>query len=111
MDRVSAIRKELDDAALAEEYIEGREFYVGVLGNSQPKALPPVEIDFTGFPEGVPKVMDSKAKWDETQQGVQGYPVGHRRRCPTSCARGSRRWRWMPIGRSACATTVGSISA
>jgi D-alanine-D-alanine ligase len=72
IDRVSAIRKELDDAALAEEFIDGREFYVGVIGNSQPKALPPVEIDFTGFPEGVPKVMDSKAKWDEHSKEYKG---------------------------------------
>ena len=72
IDRVSAIRKELDDAALAEEFIDGREFYVGVVGNSQPKALPPVEIDFTGFPEGVPKVMDSKAKWDERSKEYKG---------------------------------------
>jgi D-alanine-D-alanine ligase len=71
-DRVSAIRRELDDAALAEEFIDGREFYVGVIGNSQPKALPPVEIDFTGFPEGVPKVMDSKAKWDERSKEYKG---------------------------------------
>ena len=72
MERVSAIRREVDDAALAEEFIEGREFYVGVIGNSQPKALPPVEIDFTGFPEGVPKVMDSKAKWDERSKEYKG---------------------------------------
>jgi D-alanine-D-alanine ligase len=72
MERVTAIRKELDDSALAEEYIEGREFYVGVLGNIQAKALPPVEIDFTGFPDGVPKVMDSKAKWDERSKEYKG---------------------------------------
>jgi len=72
MERVVAIRKELNDSALAEEYIEGREFYVGVLGNTQAKALPPVEIDFTGFPEGVPKVMDSKAKWDEKSKEYKG---------------------------------------
>jgi D-alanine-D-alanine ligase len=72
MERVSAIRREVDDAALAEEFIDGREFYVGVVGNSQPKALPPVEIDFTGFPEGVPKVMDSKAKWDERSKEYKG---------------------------------------
>jgi D-alanine-D-alanine ligase len=72
MERVAAIHKELEDSALAEEYIEGREFYVGVLGNAQPKALPPVEIDFTGFPEGVPKVMDSKAKWDERSKEYKG---------------------------------------
>ena len=63
---------ELNDSALAEEYIEGREFYVGVLGNGQPKALPPVEVDFTGFPEGAPKVLDSKAKWDERSKEYKG---------------------------------------
>jgi len=72
MERVTAIRKELNDSALAEEYIEGREFYVGVLGNGQPKALPPIEVDFTGFPEGVPKVLDSKAKWDESSKEYKG---------------------------------------
>jgi D-alanine-D-alanine ligase len=72
MERVAAIRKELNDAALAEEFIDGREFYVGVLGNGQPKALPPVEVDFTGFPEGVPKVLDSKAKWDERSKEFKG---------------------------------------
>ena len=72
MERVAFIRKELNDSALAEEYIEGREFYVGVLGNAQAKALPPVEVDFTGFPEGVPKVMDSKAKWDERSKEYKG---------------------------------------
>jgi len=72
MERVAAIHKELEDSALAEEYIDGREFYVGVLGNAQPKALPPIEVDFTGFPEGVPKVMDSKAKWDEKSKEYKG---------------------------------------
>src|ERR687890_2534587 len=72
MERVAAIHKELEDAALAEEFIDGREFYVGVIGNSQPKALPPVEIDFTGFPEGAPKVLDSKAKWDERSKEFKG---------------------------------------
>ena len=72
MERVAAIHKELEDSALAEEYIDGREFYVGVLGNGQLKALPPIEVDFTGFPEGVPKVMDSKAKWDERSKEYKG---------------------------------------
>ena len=73
MKRVLHINQKIGDAALAEEYIEGREFYVGVLGNGPTaRALPPVEIDFTGFPEGVPKVMDSKAKWDERSKEYKG---------------------------------------
>jgi D-alanine-D-alanine ligase len=72
MERVAAIRKELNDSALAEEFIEGREFYVGVLGNAQPKALPPVEVDFTGLPPGAPKILDNKAKWDERSKEYKG---------------------------------------
>src|SRR3954469_4761529 len=43
MKRVIAIHETIHDAALAEEYIEGREFYVGVLGNGDPLVFTPVE--------------------------------------------------------------------
>lgn len=45
--RVRRIREEFDDEALAEEFIEGREIYVGVLGDhASPQVLPVVELDF-----------------------------------------------------------------
>jgi D-alanine-D-alanine ligase len=69
---VAAIHRDVEDSALAEEYIEGREFYVGVLGNLRPEVLPPVEVDFTGFPEGQPKVLDSRAKWNEGSKEYKG---------------------------------------
>lgn len=72
MERVTMIHRELEDAALAEEYIEGREFYVGVLGNVRALALPPVEVDFTGFPEGQPKILDSRAKWNARSREYKG---------------------------------------
>jgi D-alanine-D-alanine ligase len=72
MEQVLSINKELKDTALAEEYIDGREFYVGILGNLQPQALVPIEMDFTGFPEGAPKVLDRKAKWDESSPEYRG---------------------------------------
>jgi D-alanine-D-alanine ligase len=70
--RVTAIHEEVHDSALAEEYIEGREFYVGVLGNQEPQAFPPVEMDFSGLDEGQPTVLDGKAKWDETSAEYRG---------------------------------------
>lgn len=72
MNRVTVIHKQVNDAALAEEYIEGREFYVGVLGNQEPTALPAIEIDFTGFPNGKPKIMDVKAKFAEGTPEYEG---------------------------------------
>ncbi|HMC12430.1 MAG TPA: hypothetical protein VKH44_14115, partial [Pirellulaceae bacterium] len=72
MERVLSIQKTFGDAALAEEYIEGREFYVGVLGNQEPIAFPPIEMDFSGLPEGSLRVMDNKAKFDESSDRYQG---------------------------------------
>lgn len=72
MKRVIAIHEKFDDAAIAEEYIEGREFYVGVLGNRDPIAFPPVEMDFSGLPEGAPRVLDSKAKWAKNSAEYKG---------------------------------------
>ena len=72
MERVLYIQKTFGDAALAEEYIEGREFYVGVLGNSEPVAFPPIEMDFSGLKEGSLRVMDSQAKFDETSERFHG---------------------------------------
>src|SRR5437870_4370114 len=65
MDRVRLIHEKVHDAALVEEYIEGREFYVGVLGNHEPIAFPPIEMDFSGMPEDAPHILDAKAKWQE----------------------------------------------
>jgi D-alanine-D-alanine ligase len=63
MEGVLAIHRKVKDSALVEEYIEGREFYVGVLGNGERVAFPPVEMDFSGLPEGAPRVLDYRAKW------------------------------------------------
>ncbi len=74
LERVNAIHDQYEDAALAEEYIEGREFYVGVLGNMDPQALPPLEADFSGMPDGALRVYDRNAKWgpgSEAQRGVK----------------------------------------
>ena len=57
---------------VVEEYIEGRELYVGVLGNREPIPLPPVEVDFTGFPDGEPKILGTKAKWKKNSAEHKG---------------------------------------
>jgi len=72
MERVRTIQKQVHDSVLAEEYIEGREFYVGVLGNTMPVAFPPMEMDFTALPEGAPHILDAKAKWDEDSPEFRG---------------------------------------
>jgi D-alanine-D-alanine ligase len=63
MERIDALHADLDSPVLIEEYIEGREFYVGVLGNGSMEALPLVEIDLAGVPEGMPRIAGTEVKW------------------------------------------------
>jgi D-alanine-D-alanine ligase len=72
MERVLAIHREVKDSALVEEYVEGRELYVGVLGNREAVAFPPVEMDFSGLPKGAPHVLDYKAKWEKGSTEFKG---------------------------------------
>jgi D-alanine-D-alanine ligase len=51
--------------ALAEEYIEGRELNVAVMGSEAPLVLPISEIDFSGLPDDYPKIVTYNAKWVE----------------------------------------------
>ena len=79
---------------------------------AQPKALPPIEVDFTGFPEGVPKVMDSKAKWDERSKeykGTKSVIADPARRAPRPAPEGGgRRLPRAPGARTTAGWTSGS---
>ncbi len=68
--RVREIRKELQDEALAEEFIEGREVYVGVLGQAtRPEILPIVELDFGKWDKNVPQISDREVKFGPETEG------------------------------------------
>ena len=58
--------------ALVEEYIEGREFYVGILGNQRIKTLPIWELLMTKLPEGEPNIATAQVKWDYAYQKKMG---------------------------------------
>jgi D-alanine-D-alanine ligase len=65
----AVIFKEFGQAVLAEQYIEGREVNVGILGNSPPEAFPPVQLDFGG---GGPSIYTYDDK-----TGRSGRSIGH----------------------------------
>jgi D-alanine-D-alanine ligase len=72
MERIELIQERFDSPALIEEFIDGREIYVGVLGNGTPEALPPVELDLSKLPKGMPRIAGKEVKWEK---GTEAYDV------------------------------------
>ena len=64
-ERVQFIHENHGNDAIAEEYIEGRELYVSILGNRRLEVLPIRELVFKEVPPDEPKIATYKAKWDE----------------------------------------------
>ena len=72
MERVEYIQNEFDSPALIEEYIEGRELYVSVLGERRLTVFPPRELFFGRMPESEPRFATFKAKWDSPVSAIAG---------------------------------------
>ncbi|HEY4306391.1 MAG TPA: ATP-grasp domain-containing protein [Gemmatimonadaceae bacterium] len=77
-ERIHALQTEYQQPVLVEQFIEGREFYVGVLGNARAEALPVIEMDFSGFPEDKPKIASWEAKWGDDGEGSGAEYAGTR---------------------------------
>ena len=65
MTRVFYIADTFHTPALIEQYIDGREIYVGVLGNENVEILPPIEWDLSKLPPDMPRIAGTEAKWEE----------------------------------------------
>ena len=78
IERANFIHEKFHCDALIEEYIEGRELYLSVMGNRKLSVFPPREIFFHDVPEDTPKFATFKAKWDDTYRkkwGIQNGPA------------------------------------
>ena len=65
MERMDWLHANFDSPVLIEEYIDGRELYVGVLGNDNPEALPVIELDLSKLPDGTPRIAAAEVKWSK----------------------------------------------
>src|SRR5687768_9355716 len=70
MERIDWLHSNFDSPVLIEEYVEGREMYVGVIGNDNPTALPVIELDLSKLPEGRPRIAGAEVKWGK---GTRAY--------------------------------------
>jgi D-alanine-D-alanine ligase len=75
-ERVQFIHEQVQSDALVEEYVDGREIYVGVLGNDRLTTLPPWEMDFGSLTEAQARIATRKVKWDRKYQAKHGIRTG-----------------------------------
>jgi D-alanine-D-alanine ligase len=71
-ERVSFIHESVGTAALIERYIEGRELYVGVIGNGHVRALPVWELKLDKLPEDARRIATERVKWSRKYQDKYG---------------------------------------
>ena len=69
LETMGAVHTEFQQPVLVEQFVDGREFYVGVLGNAQAEALPIIELDFSGLPADRPRIASWEAKWGDGRPG------------------------------------------
>jgi D-alanine-D-alanine ligase len=75
-ERVQFIHEQVESDALVEEFIDGRELYVGVLGNTRLTTLPPWEMDFGTLSHAQTRIATRKVKWDRKYQAKHGIKTG-----------------------------------
>lgn len=82
MDRVAFIHEQTQSDALAEEFIEGRELYIGVMGNRRLQSFPIWEMLFPNLPEGAPRIATERVKWNKEYQEKIGLVTQEAKELP-----------------------------
>jgi D-alanine-D-alanine ligase len=85
-ERVRFIHESLDTDAIVESYIEGRELYVGILGNQRLTALPVWELSFAKMPEETRKIATERLKWSLAYQRKHGIVSHEAKELPNGMA-------------------------
>ena len=76
-ERVALMHGKMKQPAICEEFIEGREIYVALLGNERLQALPPRELIFGPPDAGGPTIATARVKFDEAYRGKWGIEYRH----------------------------------
>lgn len=71
-ERVKFVHESIGTDAIVERYIDGREFYVGILGNERLQVFPVWEMEFGKMPEGVHRIATDRVKWSVKYQKKHG---------------------------------------
>jgi D-alanine-D-alanine ligase len=85
-ERVLFIHESIGTTAIAEQYIEGRELYVGIIGNQALQALPVWEMFFTNMPPEARRIATDRVKWSVKYQKKYGIDSGPAKDLPEGAA-------------------------
>jgi D-alanine-D-alanine ligase len=85
-ERVEFIHEQTHSDALVEEYIEGREIYIGVLGNERLTTFALWEMNFGTLPDVMAGIATRKVKWDRKYQLKHGIGTGPAQNLPDGLA-------------------------
>ncbi len=75
-ERVEFIHRTIYSDAIAEQYIEGREIYVGLAGNRRVQTFAPWEHRLENLPDGAHNIATYRVKWDPEYQRNVGFSDG-----------------------------------
>ena len=75
-ERIAFVHDQLGTDAIAEEYIEGRELYLGLMGSTRLQTFPIWEMRFSKLPDGAPRIATERVKWDLAYQKKHGITTG-----------------------------------
>jgi len=64
LERIAYLHEKLRTPVIVEEFVEGRELYLSIIGNQRVEVLPILELEFGNLPEGSHRIATSKVKWD-----------------------------------------------
>jgi len=81
-ERVAFIHEHIGTDALVEQFIEGRELYVGVMGNNRLRVFPIWEMQFTKMPNGVHHIATERVKWSVKYQEKHGIQTNELKDVP-----------------------------
>ncbi len=68
VERVNMIFTSFRPPMIVEEFIEGRELHVSILGNDPPVVLPIIGFDFSGLPPDYPSIISYAVKWNPLEE-------------------------------------------
>lgn len=81
-ERVRFIHASIGTDAIVERYIDGREFYVGILGNQRLRVFPVWELLLTKMPEEAWRIATDRVKWNRAYQKKRGIKTDEAKNLP-----------------------------